>query len=328
MVRISVIIPVHNQENFIAESIQSVLNQNFEDFELIIIDDASTDNTAKIVQQFLDSRIQCYSISKQACPAQVRNFGLKCVKGDYIAFLDSDDVMLPNTLSALLFGFTQNPDWVIAQGFMLLTDVQLNPLTIGTQLILNSDNTYQIPHYYQHDAMQMVKKRTLHGLPSMMFRRSVLGDVGLLNDSIRYSEDYEYYLRILAYYGVERMGILPIYTCMYRRHASSHSQSVDTASAWLDSNLQILDWASNQTRFQTFFKNSKSHIVLARYSDYLSSLLNQGRRQESMCIIFRGLLENRIKMAHKLWLIIPFIRALFPVTLQRAIVTLRWRLRA
>lgn len=100
--KISVIIPTYNREETIKRSIASVLNQSYNDFELIIIDDCSTDNTKEIIQSFSDKRIIYKKLDRNMGGNYARNTGIKMAKGDYIAFQDSDDEWLPNKLKAQL----------------------------------------------------------------------------------------------------------------------------------------------------------------------------------------------------------------------------------
>ena len=99
MNKISVIIPAYNAEKYIKETIESVLSQTYRNFELIIIDDGSTDSTANIIKDFAskDERIQ-YIYQKNASQAVARNRGIKVSKGRFIAFLDADDLWMPDKL--------------------------------------------------------------------------------------------------------------------------------------------------------------------------------------------------------------------------------------
>lgn len=97
----SVIIPVYNRQTFIAKAIQSVLDQTFTDFELIIIDDASTDNTPHIIQTFTDKRIKYVRNESNLERCRSRNKGIEIAKGTYICFLDSDDYHLTHHLETL-----------------------------------------------------------------------------------------------------------------------------------------------------------------------------------------------------------------------------------
>jgi teichuronic acid biosynthesis glycosyltransferase TuaG len=97
---ISIITPNYNSEKFITDTIESVINQTYENWELIIVDDYSTDNSLHIIKQFVekDARITLIKLSKNSGPAIARNMGIKTSKGNYIAFLDSDDSWFVNKL--------------------------------------------------------------------------------------------------------------------------------------------------------------------------------------------------------------------------------------
>ena len=93
--KISVIMPAYNAALYIREAIESVLNQSFQNFEFIIINDGSTDETLNIIQSFNDSRIVLINNSKNLGIIKTRNIGLQLAKGEYIAKMDADDVSLP-----------------------------------------------------------------------------------------------------------------------------------------------------------------------------------------------------------------------------------------
>ncbi len=95
---VSIIMPSWNTANFIAESIQSVINQTYENWELIIVDDCSTDNTDEIVESFKDKRIKYFHNEKNSGAALTRNKAMREAQGEWIAFLDSDDLWTPEKL--------------------------------------------------------------------------------------------------------------------------------------------------------------------------------------------------------------------------------------
>lgn len=99
--QVSVVIPLYNKSSTIARAINSVLNQTFNDFEVIIVDDGSTDNSAKVVSEFNDSRILLFQQANQG-PGAARNKGIELSNGYYISFLDADDEWLPGFLEESL----------------------------------------------------------------------------------------------------------------------------------------------------------------------------------------------------------------------------------
>lgn len=99
---VSVIIPTYNRAHLIGRAIQSVLNQTYQDFEIIVVDDGSTDNTDEVVKDFGDERIGYIRHKGNKGGAAARNTGIRAAKGEYIAFLDDDDEFLPNKIESLL----------------------------------------------------------------------------------------------------------------------------------------------------------------------------------------------------------------------------------
>ena len=107
MVKVSVIVPVYNGDRYLVDAIDSILAQTFQDLEIIVVDDGSTDNSPEIAQQY-NSAIRYFSQINQGVAAS-RNLGLAAAKGEYIAFLDQDDIFLPHKLAVQIKLFEQNP---------------------------------------------------------------------------------------------------------------------------------------------------------------------------------------------------------------------------
>jgi len=109
--KVSVVIGSYNCEKFIHETVQSVIDQTFRDWELIIVDDCSTDNTCQEISRIKDERIKLIRLdSNSGLPAAPRNVGIKNAKGDYIAFLDHDDIWLPEKLERQVAFLEKNKD--------------------------------------------------------------------------------------------------------------------------------------------------------------------------------------------------------------------------
>ncbi len=104
---VSVIIPTYNREKLIIDAIDSILNQTFQDFEILIIDDASTDNTEKVIKDLGNEKIRYYKLDRNGGQCIARNYGIKIAKGNYIAFLDSDDRWLPEKLEKQIACFNK-----------------------------------------------------------------------------------------------------------------------------------------------------------------------------------------------------------------------------
>lgn len=126
---VSVIMPSWNTGKFIAESIQSVINQTYKNWELIIVDDCSTDNTDEIVGKFTDIRIKYLKNEKNSGAALTRNRALREAKGEWIAFLDSDDLWKPEKLEHQL-KFMKKHNLKFSYHEYVKIDEQSHPLNI------------------------------------------------------------------------------------------------------------------------------------------------------------------------------------------------------
>jgi len=111
--RVSVLMPVHNGERFLREAVESILDQDYADFEFIIVDDGSTDNTAEILGTYSDPRIVCLSHKTNLGIVHALNCGLETARGELIARQDADDVSLPHRLEQQVRLLDQRPDVVI-----------------------------------------------------------------------------------------------------------------------------------------------------------------------------------------------------------------------
>jgi GT2 family glycosyltransferase len=127
MAKISVIMPAYNRASFIGETIESILGQTYQDWELIIVDDGSTDNTQEVVSRYPDPRIRCVR-QANAGETAARNAGLSLAKGEYIACIDSDDLMLPHNLEVLLKTLEADPEAGCAYGWFYFMDASGQPL--------------------------------------------------------------------------------------------------------------------------------------------------------------------------------------------------------
>jgi len=118
--KVSVVTPFYNSANYLAETIESVQSQTYEDWELILINDGSTDNSIDIINPYtkIDSRIILvnYEVQGNKGKSYARNLGIEKATGDYITFLDSDDIFLPNKLSVKLKIFQQYPSTDLVLG--------------------------------------------------------------------------------------------------------------------------------------------------------------------------------------------------------------------
>jgi len=185
---VSVIIPTYNRGWIIEEAIDSVLAQDFEDFELIVVDDGSTDDTGQILEAYDQDLIVCRQSNRGVSAA--RNRGIDAAAGRLIAFLDSDDLWLSRKLSTQVEFFHSNPEAIINQTeeIWIRNGVRVNPKT------------------RHHKISGMIFEPSLAlclvSPSAVMMRRSLFDEVGLFDEDLPACEDYDLWLRLSWRYPV------------------------------------------------------------------------------------------------------------------------------
>ena len=185
---VSVIIPTYNRGSIVREAIDSVLNQEFDDFELILVDDGSTDDTAEIMGQYRE-RVTVLTQRNHGVSA-ARNRGIRAASGRYIAFLDSDDCWLPQKLSRQVGFFNANPDALICQ---------TEETWIRNGRRVNPKRRHSKPS-------GMIFERSLElclvSPSAVMIHHSLFNRVGMFDESLPACEDYDLWLRVSCRYPI------------------------------------------------------------------------------------------------------------------------------
>ncbi len=191
---VSIIMPTYNRENVIKRSIESILTQSYQDFELIIVDDGSTDNTYQKVMEYEDSRI-CYLKNDRKMGAnRARNIGIQHAKGDYIAFQDSDDVWRRDKLEKQMCMF-QNTEYldVIYSRYLLH--------------LLNGEDMLVPNIKYTEDMLQKRIAYTLAsanviGTPTLIVKKKCFYEDGLFDEKLLRFQDWELCIRFAEKYQI------------------------------------------------------------------------------------------------------------------------------
>ena len=208
MPEVSVLIPVYNVQKYVAEAIESILNQTYTDFELIVLDDCSTDNTSDIVKNFSDPRIIYHHNNKNLGLAENLNVGLKMARGIFIARMDGDDISLPTRLEVQIDFLEKNPDIDLCSCGMKLFGAE-------DKIWIRDRNPEQVK------ITMMFYSAILHA--SSIFRRESFEKHNLVyNPDAFPAEDYDLWSRAVFYC---KMVNIPDILYKYRIHANQVTRS-------------------------------------------------------------------------------------------------------
>jgi glycosyltransferase involved in cell wall biosynthesis len=193
MASVSVIIPTFNRAMKTARAVASVLYQTFTDYEIIVVDDGSQDNTEAVMRQF-EGRIRYVVIPSNQGVSAARNRGIKESQAPWIAFLDSDDYWLPRKLEMQVAFFEERPEAVICQ---------TQEIWIRNGRYANPKKRHRKP---SGDIFEPSLRLCLVSPSAVMMRRSLVEEVGPFDEELPVCEDYDLWLRIACRYPVHLIG--------------------------------------------------------------------------------------------------------------------------
>jgi glycosyltransferase involved in cell wall biosynthesis len=316
---VSVIIPVYNKCKYVKETVNSVLEQDFESFEIIVVDDGSTDDSLKVVKSIKDQRLHIFSQSNAGVEC-ARNFGFSKSVGPFVVFLDADDLMSGNRLRKQIDLFNATKDLVLAGTWASVIDHCGN--IIGSIRPPTSNAALQIAHLFRN---QFVNS-------SVMIKRSALENDVVFNETRgkRFAEDFDLWLRITKNGQVAN---IPEKLTAYRRLNASRSQSV--GSSFLESARDIsAEWLHlNTSRFESI-TSARSFVMSINGLDDLSPSV--GCNLKATLQTYKMLMDDlrignsqeisdehrKVMRKHKSHIAIWCLVGKFPVSLQRNVFSL------
>ena len=196
MPKVSVVIPAYNCQRFITTAINSVLAQSYADYELIVVDDGSTDNTSQIVSGFR-GRVKLIK-QKNGGPAAARNTGVAHSRGEYVAFLDQDDAWLPDKLKAQVELMDGNE-----RLGLVFTDTYEIPDRGFDASAYGAARSFISRPPHRGMALEYLFLKNFISTSSVMVRKGILEKIGPFNASLVPVEDYDRWLRIAALYEID-----------------------------------------------------------------------------------------------------------------------------
>jgi glycosyltransferase involved in cell wall biosynthesis len=192
--KVSVIIPAYNRAGSLPRAVQSVKIQDFDDYEIVICDDASTDNTVEVAQQMaaVDPKIKIVQLEQNHGAAAARNGAMQAASGKYFAFLDSDDEWLPGKLTRQV-------------EIMEKTAPDVGVCLTGAEIIKNrTRKAYDIPlkEWEEDPLVALVTGKLAFTTSTIMLRRECIENVGLMSLKLRRGQDVDFLIRIFMRYGL------------------------------------------------------------------------------------------------------------------------------
>lgn len=226
MPKVTVIMPVYNGETYVKETIESVLNQSYADFEFVIIDDGSTDKTDAIITDFSDRRIVPLQ-SNHGGIVQALNLGLEVARGEYIVRIDADDICVPDRIEKLVAYMDAHEDVVVCGSWATVIDDKGTP--VGN-LAYPPEEDKKIRGYLR------LHNPFIH--PSVIIRKKAIDKVGPYR-GYKHTEDYELWTRLLK---VGKGHNIPEELIRYRVHPEQITKQKNLAMRFAGIKVRLLAW--------------------------------------------------------------------------------------
>lgn len=296
---ISVIIPLYNKEKSIASTLESVLAQTYTDYEIIVVDDGSTDNSLKVVQELIsrlkieDWRLKIVSKANGGvCSA--RNRGIQEAHGEYVALLDGDDILDKEYLAEqvkMIQDFPEAAMWGIN-----FAETNNGKLVRKLETKLPEGYRGYVDHYFEMPG----RISDLFCSSSVVIRREVFDKVGMFDERIRYAEDSDMWFRIIATY---RVAFYDRYMVYYRFEAENRAQNnarpLSQFLPYYVDKYQTPLYKQNQVFYR--WVNHWSAIHIKRY--YFSENV---RNREDACVAAEKLDYSVIPLKYRLFYKLPY----------------------
>ena len=308
--KISVIMPVYNGERFLRESIDSILNQTFTDFEFIIINDGSTDGTLDIIHSYADQRIRLVNNETNLGIVACLNHGIELAQGEFIARMDADDISLPERFEKQIIYMNENPDVGVLGGNIIEFDINRKKEKITSLPIGDISIRW----------MMCFENPLRH--PTIMMRKKLLNSVGRYKD-FKASEDYDLWQRIST---VTKLANLNEVLLLYRYHGFNLSTLPNTQRTQEQRNIKeraLIQLVGekikiNLEKFST--DNYYSSLIIFRTYLYLLSLINNLNdfffiKKLTSLSLFKKFIAINCKFCYEKIIVSLFITLLDPISI-------------
>jgi glycosyltransferase involved in cell wall biosynthesis len=293
---VSVVIPVYNGEKYICESVDSVLSQTYDNVEIIVVDDGSTDKTRNFLEKYIAKEQIIYIYQDNGGRSKARNTGIKNANGEYIAFLDADDVFLPASIEKKIDAATRYPgrDLIFAD-HQVRRSCGENPdppyhkhrgtfIKMSKDLFLRKGNIIILKDCWYHYLLQEGEEPHIS---SCLMKRSVFDDIGYFDEDLTRAEDTDLMLRCIM---AKRTLFIDRSLSIYNKCRSSllSTGSADLEYCGIIKYLKKMNenkGVKNNRQLKRLFriKLSRGYYALGRF--YLKNKVYQDKKQSVLCFI-------------------------------------------
>lgn len=268
MPQVSVVIPAYNSMAYLPDTLDSVLKQTFTNFEVLIINDGSSDNIVEWASKIIDPRVKLISQANQGASV-ARNTGIINAQGEYVAFLDADDLWEPTKLEKQVNCLDENSQVGLVHTWMLLIDRENKP----TGRVMKST--------VEGNALHRIIERNSIACSSAMVRRSCFEDLGLFDISLHFAEDWDMWIRIASGY---QFTVIKESLIRYRQHPNGKSKKYFSR---LEDFRNIIEKAFESIPFELLYLRNRSYgyinLIVAwkclQNNDIDHQTINHFRRQ-------------------------------------------------
>ena len=248
MSTISVVIPAYNAARTILETVVSVQKQTFSDFELIVINDGSTDRTLELLNTIQDHRLKVFSYENGGLPV-ARNRGISHATGEFITFIDADDLWTPDKLELQLEALQKHPEAGVAYSWTLSMDEKGEKFYPGISVSCEGD-VYR----------QLLVSNFIASGSNAMLRRQAIESAGEFDPTLKSAEDWDYWLRVAPHWS---FVVVPKPQIFYRQSSNTMSSKVDCMEEY---QLKVLERAFKSAPMELQSLKNQSLAYVYQYS--------------------------------------------------------------
>ncbi|TDU34412.1 glycosyl transferase family 2 [Gelidibacter sediminis] len=304
-VKLSVVIPVYNGADFIDKSYHSILHQSIEDFEILYVDNNSSDDSVLNIKHILemDSRVRLLHQAKQGA-APARNMGIKAAQGEYIYVFDVDDEIYPEALNSMMQVLDSYPDVSAVFGKMVKSYKGIAQTKKPTDET-GGVNIQETPYW---GLKWFSNLKTVVGPPAFLYRKTVFETIGLYNESITNNEDTALDIKLGM---TQRIAFLDTYVYLYFKHSES---TIEQTKREIPRAFMI--WPRLVKEHLPFYLENKTP---KRFQELLFSQLFQAMGRQ---LVYTTGISTRVHLKRELYLDLKSISVPFAIRIYLTILSI------